>query len=129
MPTPPANTRLTFLIVESEPPQGLSTRKLLVETAKHNVLTAYDAHEGIQTLTRFPAVDAIVFDMGVRDMECENFVKTAQKMCPQIKVVGLASTDAAASRAIRCTDFVVSSHDPAALLKLLEKEFGARPLC
>jgi hypothetical protein len=31
--------RLSFLIVENEPAQGLSTRKLLIESAKHNVIT------------------------------------------------------------------------------------------
>lgn len=33
--------RLAFLVVEAEPAQGLSTRKLLLESAKHNVVTAY----------------------------------------------------------------------------------------
>jgi hypothetical protein len=51
--------RLTFLIVENEPAQGLSTRKLLIETAKHNVLTAYTGGEGVRMLERFPNVDAL----------------------------------------------------------------------
>src|ERR1051326_6469868 len=63
--------RLTFLIVESEPQQGLSTRKLLIETAKHNVLTAYSPHEGLETLRRFPYVDCIVFDMSSENMRSE----------------------------------------------------------
>jgi len=32
---------LVVLMMEEEQPEGLSARKLVVETAKHNVLTAY----------------------------------------------------------------------------------------
>ena len=39
--------RLSFLIIEAEPSDGLSTRKLLLESAKHNVITAYSGKEGV----------------------------------------------------------------------------------
>jgi len=41
--------RLSFLIIETEPSDGLSTRKLLLESAKHNVITAYSGKEGVET--------------------------------------------------------------------------------
>lgn len=128
MSQPAAPThRLAFLIVESEPHEGLSTRKLLIETAKHNVLTAYSAQEGIHMLSRFPEVDAVVFDMDVSDMACENFVTAVRKLRPQIKAIALASSDGLAVRGSRCADFVISSHQPAELLDILEKEFGVSP--
>ena len=38
---------LVVLMIETEQPEALSARKLVVETAKHNVLTAYDAQSGL----------------------------------------------------------------------------------
>ena len=51
---------LVILMIEEEQPEGLSARKLVVETVKHNVLTAYNAKEGFDLLKRFPNVDAIL---------------------------------------------------------------------
>ena len=47
-------------MIEEEQPEGLSARKLVVETVKHNVLTAYNAKDGVDLLKRFPNVDAIL---------------------------------------------------------------------
>lgn len=42
--------RLTILMIEMEQPEGLTSRKLVAETMKHNVLTAYTAEEGLALL-------------------------------------------------------------------------------
>jgi hypothetical protein len=47
-------------MIEVEQPEGLSTRKLVLETARHNVITAYTAEGGMELLHRFPNVDVIV---------------------------------------------------------------------
>src|ERR1700751_5676071 len=51
---------LVILMSEAEQPEGLSARKLVVETAKHNVLTAYNPRDGLTLLRRFPNVDAVL---------------------------------------------------------------------
>jgi CheY-like chemotaxis protein len=56
--------RLGFLIIESERTDGLSTRKLLLESAKHNVVTAYSGTEGVEMYNRFPSVDAVCIERG-----------------------------------------------------------------
>ena len=116
--------RLTFLIVESEPQQGLSTRKLLIETAKHNVLTAYSPQEGLETLRRFPNVDCVVFDMSSENMTCDEFVEKIKTQNSNCKVIALAPTDGETIEGAKCAYAVVPSQDPAALLMLLEEEFG-----
>jgi len=116
--------RLTFLIVEAEPEEGLSTRKLLIETAKHNVLTAYNGQEGKETLNRFPEVDAIVFDMGVTDVSCEEFQEHVKKSQGRYEFIALCKSDDEESRARRCANEVISAHDPAGLLNMLEHKFG-----
>jgi hypothetical protein len=41
-------------MAEMEPPEGLSARKLVLETGKFNVITAYSVAEALQTLATFP---------------------------------------------------------------------------
>jgi DNA-binding response OmpR family regulator len=116
-----AKHRLTFLIIESEPAQGLSTRKLLIETAKHNVLTAYSGREGLRMLERFPNVDAIALDATLEDVPCEELVKEIEKRNSHIKVVALTPVKAR----FDCGSVdLVDSHDPAELLKYLESLGG-----
>lgn len=118
-------TRLTFLIVESEPAQGLSTRKLLIETAKHNVITAYSGNEGLEMLDRFPNVDAVAVDVTLEDMPCEEFVKEVRKRNSRMKIVALSPNKVR----FDCSDTeLVSSHDPAELLKLLQTLGGPSEL-
>lgn len=114
--------RLAFLVVESEPAQGLSTRKLLLESAKHNVLTAYSLQEGIGMFQRFPNVDVVAVDGGFGDAVCSQFVKQVRAQNPDIRVVAFMPNVAA-----HCTwaDKTTNSHDPAGLLKILE-EMGGR---
>lgn len=113
--------RLTFLVVESEPAQGLSTRKLLLETAKHNVLTAYSPDEGVMMLNRFPRIDVAAVDGSFGDLVCTNMVKQLRDTRPDIQVVAFLPHVGA-----RCTwaDKTTDSHDPAQLLKVME-ELGA----
>jgi hypothetical protein len=53
-------SRPCFLVIDREFPGSLSTRKLVLETAKFNVITVYSGREGLETLRRFPAIDGIV---------------------------------------------------------------------
>ena len=112
--------RLAFLIVEAEPVQRLSTRKLLIAFANHNVLTAYSCDEGIQMFKRFPRVDAVVVDSELHGNE--GLARWVKEQNPRIRVVCLSPREAAEAF---WADQTINSHDPAALLKLLE-EMGGR---
>ncbi len=114
--------RLAFLVVEAEPAQGLSTRKLLLETAKHNVVTAYSPEEGERMFRRFPHVDVVAVDGAFGEAGCKKLVAGLKSHNKNIRVVAFVPNENA-----RCgwADETVSSHDPAALLKLLQ-EMGGR---
>jgi CheY-like chemotaxis protein len=112
--------RLSFLIVEAEPAQGLSTRKLLIESAKHNVITAYSTEEGIEMFKRFPSVDAVVIDGELKGNN--RLAKQIKETNPKIRVVCLASRIGAKAD---WADETTNPHDPAALLKMLQ-EMGGR---
>jgi CheY-like chemotaxis protein len=55
--------RPTILVAESEPLQALSVRKLVLESAKFNVLTAHSTEEALDILHMFPNVNAAVLVM------------------------------------------------------------------
>ncbi|WP_348262338.1 hypothetical protein P8935_21390 [Telmatobacter sp. DSM 110680] len=105
-------------MIEEEQPEGLSSRKLVVETVKHNVLTAYNASDGMDLLKRFPNVDAVL--VHARQLhKWPGLLADVREFCPGKPIV-LASPFAEESRPE--VDFVVDSHKPQALLKLLGED-------
>jgi len=111
----------TFLVIEVEQPEGISTRKLVLETAKHNVITAYDGNEGLRLLERFPAVDAVVVHSRIQPMGCRELAETVKLKRPELPVVIVAP-----DQSYDCTkvDKVISSHSPQDLLNTLEDLLG-----
>lgn len=118
----PNTHRLAFLVVESEPELGLSTRKLLLESAKHNVVTAYSPAEGIRMFQRFPKVDAVAVDGSFGNDKCSALARELKQLNPRIAVVALLPLEGG-----HCVwaDETVSSHDPAGLLRLMRELGGS----
>ena len=112
--------RLAFLIIETEPSQNLSTRKLLLESAKHTVINAFGAEEGLQLFKRFPNVDAVIIDSEMSG--CSRVAKMIKDQIPNIPLVCLDARIGAKSSWANKT---ISANDPAELLKMLE-EMGGR---
>jgi len=107
------------LIVEPEPNEALSVRKLVVETAKFNVTTAYSTAEGRELLQRFPRMDCVVI---VAEMPgCEEVVKAAKSMNARMPIILLS-----ANRTSGCdrAEHHISSHEPEELVDLLRSLFG-----
>jgi DNA-binding response OmpR family regulator len=105
-----------FLIIEKEQPEGLSSRKLVVETAKYNVLTAYSAKEGLEIFKEHP-VTAVVLHAGVDDIACDSVVKTIKSQQPDVPVILLSATGLDQCKP---ADKIVGSHNPEELLKTLQ---------
>ena len=61
-------TRPCFLVVDREHSQSISTRKLVIETAKFNVLTAYSAEEALELL-RSHRPDMVLADVQLPGMD------------------------------------------------------------
>lgn len=118
----PNDHRLGFLVIETEPAQDISTRKLLLESAKHNVITAYTPEEGIETFRRFPNVDVVAIDGGFGETACSDLVRQIKHLSPEIPIIAFMPNVAG-----RCdwADETISSYDPAGMLKLLQ-EMGGR---
>lgn len=109
--------RPCFLVIDREFPGSISTRKLVIETAKFNVITAYTAAEGIETLKTFPAVSGVVLDDGVEGVVTDDLVHQIKTISPGLPVVVIASPDAAVCKH---ADFQIKSFEPAKLLETLK---------
>ena len=109
---------LVVLMIEHEQPEGLSARKLVMETAKHNVLTAYSPDEGLDLLRRFPKVNLVLVHATVLD-----HLPLLQQVRESVANVPIVVATPELTRHYEGADFVISSHDPQGLLDLLAQQF------
>jgi len=108
-------TRPCFVVIDREFPGSISTRKLVLETAKFNVLTAYSGHEALDMLGRFPAVDGIVIDSNIEDVSPQELVQSLKGMAAKVPVIMICSPLDSHGEA----DFRVNSFQPAELLETI----------
>src|SRR5260370_9502061 len=83
--------RPCFLVIDREFPGSISTRKLVIETAKFNVLTAYSGREALEVFNRFPAVSGIVLDGGLDDVSSSEVAREVKRSQPKIPIIGFAT--------------------------------------
>jgi len=112
--------RPTLLVVEPEPLQALSVRKLVLETGKFNVLTAHSTREGVDIFHLFPNITAAIL-VGESEIDCDKVASAIKGATDKVPVIYLH-----ASIGGRCTraDHDLSSHEPEALLELVRSLFG-----
>jgi DNA-binding response OmpR family regulator len=108
--------RPCFLVIDREFPGSISTRKLVIETAKFNVLTAYSGKEALEVFMRFPAVSGVVLDGGLDDVSCTEVVREIKRLQPKMPVIIIA---APGSDGCLEADYHLRSFDPAKLLETL----------
>jgi len=106
--------RPALLVAETEPAQALSLRKLVLETAKFNVLTAHSTAEALEIFGLFPNIDAAVLAHG-DNLDCGEIARKIKAVTNKLPLIG-----------IRCdgVDYVVPSFDPEELVQLLRKLLG-----
>lgn len=112
--------RPTLLIAEPESVQALSVRKLVLETAKFNVLTAHSTHEAIDIFHLFPNISCTVLVSG-DDIDCEKIAETIKSAARQMPVIVLLPNVAGVSAV---ADHTLSSHEPENLLALARSLLG-----
>jgi DNA-binding NtrC family response regulator len=113
--------RPCFLVVDREFPGSISTRKLVLETAKFNVITAYSGREAVDVFKRFPALDGVVMDGELDDMPSEEVVKVIKSLEPACPIIAICPPGFASCPS---ADFQLESFHPATLL---EKLRGLKP--
>ena len=115
----PLDMRPIFVIAEPEAEQALSVRKLVIETAKSNVITAHSAKEMMESVRRFPEVHAVIIHSGIRG-NLTKMIKDVRAVVADKPIIMLSPSNSL----LRQADHTVSSHDPEELVDLLRKLFG-----
>jgi len=116
-------TRPCFLVIDNQYPGSISARKLVIETAQLNVLTAYSAHEALELFTRFPDVDGIVLDTEIAGIPCRKLIEKLREIRSGIPIVTVSP-----SGVDKCNgeQYHVSSYDPQTLLDQLRHIVGKK---
>lgn len=112
--------RPTILCAEPEPLQALSVRKLVLESAKFNVITAHSTREALEVIEAFPRISAAVL-VAEENIGCEQIAEAIHKRLAKVPVVGLCPHEG-----IRCpgADHHVSSYNPEELVQLVRDLLG-----
>ena len=112
--------RPTIIVAEAEPGQALSTRKLVLETAKFNVLTAHSTEEALDTFQSFPNASCVIAVDG-ETVDCERILTLVRTIRDDIPLIALSPR-----AAFRCApaNHHLSSYDPEALVQLMRKLLG-----
>jgi len=108
-------------MAEPEALENISVRKLVLETAKFNVITAHSAKECLELIRKFSQIEGLIVHSDLDGIPCEKLVSQIRESNPEIPVIALGSTDG-----FRCkgADHSVNSNDPQELLNLLRSKFG-----
>jgi CheY-like chemotaxis protein len=112
--------RPTFIVAEPEPEQALSSRKLLLETFKFNVITAHSVTETLDVVELFPRSDALIVHCGLPGFNSAEAIEKVKSFAPQMQIIALTPTE----RELKWADHVVHSHRPQELLTLVQRLFG-----
>jgi CheY-like chemotaxis protein len=110
--------RPCFLVIDREFPGSISTRKLVIETAKFNVITAYSGKEALETFRRFPAINGIILDGGVDDVRCDDLAREIKALHPTLPIIVIA---APGFNGCPDADYQLDSFEPVKLLEILRK--------
>ena len=108
--------RPCFIVVDPEHSGSISTRKLVIESAKLNVITAYSGAEAIETVQKFPSVDGIVCNTEVRDVPVAKVVAAIKEARPELPII-IVGPDYGR---VDLADYHVQSFDPRHLLEVLQ---------
>jgi CheY-like chemotaxis protein len=108
--------RPCYLVIDREYATSISTRKLVIETAKLNVITCYSGREALETLEKFPRVDGVILDGGIDDIHCSELLAQIKQRLPALPVIVVMTPTA---RACEGADYTLETFDAARLLDLL----------
>ena len=108
--------RPCYLVIDREFPGSISTRKLVIETAKFNVITAYSAQEALETVRMFPNLHGAVIDADVHDIPCDELIPALKKIKSNLRIVIISGPGRSDCEG---ADRHLESFDPRRLLEVL----------
>lgn len=80
--------RKIVLLVEAEQPDGLSARKMIVESLSHRVVTACNGDEALALLDRIHP-DVVLVHSHIEGHSCGEIIANIRQRHPELKIVAL----------------------------------------
>jgi CheY-like chemotaxis protein len=80
--------RKIVLLVEAEQPEGLSARKLIVESLRHHVFLAHNSEEALSLLQRIQP-DVVLIHGLIEGQPCREIVMQIRRAYPKLTIVAL----------------------------------------
>ena len=117
-----AIVRPCFIVMDAEHSGSISTRKLVIESAKLNVISSYTGAEAIETVRKFPAVDGLVCNVEVKDMPISEIVQAVKNINPRLPIIAICPW----LDRIPGVDYHVPTFDPRQLLDVLQSIMPAK---
>ncbi len=114
--------RPTLVVLDRAVPGTISSRKLILEVGRFNVLTAYTAEEAFSTAEKFD-VDGFVLDYERGDEMADEICASLKERFPKKPIFAVA-LPALPDQAKRCAEHVVPGSDPQLLLDVVLAVFG-----
>jgi hypothetical protein len=116
----PGMARPTLLVAEVEPGAALSVRKLVLETAKYNVITAHSVDEAVEEFGVAPKLYAALIVTG--DLKNASALPVeVKKKRPEMPTIWVAPHHPGRKKGV---DYHVPSHEPQKLVDLCRKLLG-----
>jgi len=107
-------------VAEPEPTQALSVRKLVLETAKFNVLTAHSNREALDIFDLFPNISMAVL-VGESGLDCGALARRIRAATDKIPILFLTGRIAAKCE---CATHTLHSGEPEQVLELVRSLLG-----
>jgi DNA-binding NtrC family response regulator len=112
--------RPILLVIDPPDPETLSTRKLILESQKYNVLTAFTGPEAKEIAERVP-INAVVLHDHVQDGDSKQLAGELKHVRPEVPIWMVTPHPHVN---VPNVDQVLSSFEPLALVVLAEQTFG-----
>ena len=112
--------RPILLVIDPPDVEMISTRKLILESAKYNVVTATTTEEAVEIAQKVP-IDAMVIHERLCDGDVSAFTQKLKSTRPSAPLWIISPQP----HSIAGADRVLSSFDPLGLVRLVQETFGS----
>ena len=115
--------RPTLVVLDRAVPATISSRKLILEVGRFNVLTAYTVEEAYSTAERFD-VDGFVLDHIPGTQTAHEICESLKELYPAKPIFLVTIPNTHNLQLPKCADYIVPSSDPQQLLDAVLARFG-----
>lgn len=110
----------TLYILAFEPGGfGLSTRKMVLEQANHNVFKTVTGAETVRLAGMFP-FDALLMDTFCDDMDPVEIVAQCRKASPELRVIAVSRSGDCSPELRQAVDLYLPNWEPASCVRTME---------